>query len=139
MTDVVGFVQDAFGPVTPSFADKVRVGESTDPGSDLDRDPTGVCRRVDVVSVREIVTLRRRTSRLTIVNPPLESPTVRAPDPVGQGIVDERGPAKHPDHGGQDARSFTRRTEDDGRDETGKHHLVRRKDLRGGRGLDSDR
>jgi hypothetical protein len=67
---------------------------------------------------------------LTIVNPPLERPTVRTPDPVRKGVVDERRPAKHPDHGGQDSGSLACGTEDDGGDETGEHHLVGGEDLR---------
>jgi hypothetical protein len=49
---------------------------------------------------------------------------------VRQGVVDERRPTKHPDHGGQDTGSLACGTEDDGGDETGEHHLVGGKDLR---------
>ena len=42
VSDVVRLIEDTFGTVTPSFTDKVRVGESTDSGSDFDGDSTGV-------------------------------------------------------------------------------------------------
>jgi hypothetical protein len=42
VSDVVRFVQDTFGTVTASFADKVGVGESTDSRGDFDGDSTGV-------------------------------------------------------------------------------------------------
>jgi hypothetical protein len=44
VTDVVGFVENSFGPVATSLADEIRVGESTDPRGDLDGDATGVYR-----------------------------------------------------------------------------------------------
>ena len=80
----VGWLEnDTLGPVTSSVADKVRVGKTAGSGSDFNGHTSGV-----------------------VEDTPFESPTVRRPDPMGQRVVDQRGPAKDEDHSGKQPASL---------------------------------
>jgi hypothetical protein len=71
MRDVVRLEERLLSAVARSMADEVRVGETGRSGSDLDGDAAGI-----------------------VEDTPLESPAIGGPDPVGERVVDEGGPAR---------------------------------------------
>ena len=78
-----------------------RVGQRGNTGSDLDRNSSSI-----------------------IEDAVLEAPAVGVPDPVGQGAVDQGGPAKDEDHGRDDTTALGDGTNSQGCGDGAEHHLV---------------
>lgn len=99
--DVVG--AEVHHHLLVAAAEDPRVGEGGHARADLDGDAAGV-----------------------VEHAVLEAPAVGVPDPVGEGAVDEGGPAKGEDHGGDDAATLGHGTDGEGRGDGAEHHLVER-------------
>lgn len=64
----------------------------------------------------------------------LEGPSVGVPDPVGQGAVDDGGPAEDKDHGGDDTATLSDSTNGESSSHSAEHHLVERVEEGGNEG-----
>lgn len=91
--DVVRTVREAVvARVAGALAEHQGVGESASSRGDVDRTATG-----------------------KVVAGEVEQPAVAVPGPVGDGVVDDGGPEKHEDHGGEDTAAISDGADGEGR------------------------